>query len=103
MPKFARAFGQSRKHGVSMGNGFIPRQIQSPGQVTRRLNGLFFHDKILARALSSFRPRLINTRIAAFSFTSFTSLTSCTSGQFFAEHVLSHTLKSGGFAMRIMD
>src|SRR6266550_2757720 len=58
MPQFAGALGQRCEHCVSMGNGLIAWQVQAAGQVLRGLNGLFFHDEILARGVTPVRiPR----------------------------------------------
>ena len=48
-----------------MGDGFIAGQVQSADQVLRGLNGLFFHGKILARCLLSFRVPLVPAKSAA--------------------------------------
>src|SRR5256885_12567480 len=58
MPQFAGALGQRCEHCVSMGNGLIAWQVQAAGQVLRGLNGLCFHDEILARGVTAVRiPR----------------------------------------------
>jgi hypothetical protein len=44
-----------------MGNGLIARQVQSAGQVLRRVYGFFFHYKILTRPASSSGKRNVRT------------------------------------------
>ncbi len=71
MPQLAGALGQRREHSVSMGDGFVAGQVQSTRQILRRLDGLFFHAKILARWLTSFRAPPIHAKFAVLSFAVF--------------------------------
>ena len=46
--KFAGAFRNSREHGVTVGDGLVAWRLDAAGYVTRRLDSLFFHVRILA-------------------------------------------------------
>jgi hypothetical protein len=84
-----------------MGNGFIPRQVQSTGQVLCRLNGLFLHHKILARGAISLR--ITRGRLNFHFQISIFRTHSCPSGQVFAGHSLYQTLKSKTLPIRIIS
>src|SRR5258708_26664543 len=98
MPQFAGAFGQCREHGVTVGNGFVARQVQSAGQVLGALNGFFFHDEILTRGVT---PLRIYTTSPWFPFFNFTfPCAELSVRPVFARRALYHAVKSRGFAMR---
>jgi len=48
MAEFARTFGDSGQHGVTMRNGFVTGRFDTSGDVLGGLDGLFAHSEILA-------------------------------------------------------
>ena len=100
MTQLTCAFGQSRKHRVTMRDGLVPRQIQPTGQVFRRTNDLFFHEEILTRRKKALHNwRRVPISISKFPFS---VISHCPRGQFFAANGLYHTLKSPGPQTRII-